>query len=78
MTRLKLLPKRKQFYQPKTHHRVSTLYSSSVQLPTLPNYSNVNTTPNDIIVDNTPANFDTDSPMKVYSETIYPFPPPSF
>ena len=78
MTRFKLFPRRKQFHQPKTNHRTSTLHSSSVQHPTLPNHSNVNTTPNDIIDDNTPVNDDTDSPIKVYSKTNYPFPPPSF
>ena len=51
MTRLELFPKRKQCNQPNTHHRTSTLHSSSVQHPTLHKNSNVNTTPNDIIVD---------------------------
>ena len=80
MTRFKIFPKRKQFHQPKTNQRTSTLHSSSVQHPnpTLPSYSNVNTTPNDIIVDNTTANNDTDNPCKKFSKTNYPFSPPSF
>ena len=78
MTRFKLFPKRKHSHQAKTNHRTSTLHSSSVQPPTLHNYLNVNTTPNDIIVDNTSVNDDTDRPIKVYSKTNYPFPPPSF
>ena len=78
MTTFELFPKRKQFHQPKTNHRTSTLHSSLEEHLILPIYSNVNTTPNDIIVDNTPVNDDTDSPIEVYSETNYPFPPPSF
>ena len=78
MTRFKLLPKRKQFQHPKTNHRISTIRSSSVQQPTLPNYSKVKTTPNDIIVDNNPVKDDTDSPIKVYSKTTYAFSPPIF
>ena len=78
MTRFKIFPKRKHFHRPKINQISSTLYSLSVQHPTLPNFSNVNTTPNDIIVDNIPVNDDTDSPIIVYSKTNYPFTPPSF
>ena len=78
MTRLKLFLERKQFHQPKAHRRTSTLHSSSVQHPTLPIYSNVNPTPNDVIVDNIPVTDDTDNPIKIYSNSIYPFPSPSF
>ena len=80
MTRFKLFPKSKQFHQPKIIQRTSTLHStlhSSLQQhpTTLPNYSSVNTTPNDNIVDNTPV---TDSPIKIHSKTNYSFPPSSF
>ena len=85
MTRFKLFPKRQQLSQPKINYRTSTLPSSPEQHPTLPNYSTANTTqnenlvtPNDNLVNNTPVNDDTDSPIKVYSKTNYPFPPPSF
>ena len=67
MTRLKLFPKRKQPLHCKTNNRTSsTLHSSPVQNPTLPHYSNVSTTPNDYIVDNTPVNIEFDGPVKVY------------
>ena len=78
MTRFKLFPKRKQFHQFNINHRTSSLTSSPVQHPTLPIYSTVNTTPNDNIVDNIPYTDKTDSPIKVYTKTNYPFPPPSF
>ena len=79
MTRLILIPKRKQSLPRKTNHRTSlTLHSLPGQNPNLPNYLNVSTTPNDYIVDNTPVNNEYDSPVKVYSKTTYPFPPPSF
>ena len=78
ITRLKLFPKRKQLHQPKTLYRTSTLHSSSVQHPILPSYSNVNPTPNDVIVENIPVTDDTDSPTKIHSETNDPFAPLSF
>ena len=75
MARLELFPK----HYRKTNHRTSlTLPSSPVQNPTLPNYSNVSTTPNDYTVDNTPVKNEYDSPVKVYSKTDYLVPPPSF
>ena len=74
MTRLKVVPKRKQFQQLNIVQRSSTLLSSPVQRPTLPNDSTVNTTPNYNIDDNIPVNNDTDSPIKVYSKTNYLFP----
>ena len=84
-TRLKFFPKRRQFLQTKINHRTSTLPSSPEQHPTLPNYSTVNNTqndnlvtPTDNLVNNTLVSPDTDSPIKVYSKTNHPFPPPSF
>ena len=64
MTQFKLLPKRKQNLHPKSNHKTSTLHSSPVQNPTLPNYSTVNTTPNEYSLDNTSANNDNESPVK--------------
>ena len=78
MARFKLLPKPKQNLHPNTNHETSTLFSSTVQNPTLPNYSTVNTTPNDYSLDNTPVNSDNESPVKMFSETNYVFAPPSF
>ena len=39
--RIKLVSKRKQSLHPKTNHEILTLHSSIVQIPALPNYSNV-------------------------------------
>ena len=69
MTRFELFLKRKQFHQSKNSDRTSTLHSSPEQNTTLPNYSTVNTSPTDKIVDNTPVTNDTDNPVKVYSKT---------
>ena len=68
------------------------LPSSQEPNPTLPKYSTVTTTQHDEytnqhdklttqidnLVDHTSVNDATDSPIKVYSKTKYPFPPPSF
>ena len=78
MSRFKLLPERKQNLHPKTKHKTSRFHSSTVQNPTLTNYSTVNTTLNDYSLDNTSAINDNDSHVKVYSKTNYPFAPPSF
>ena len=78
IARFKLLPKRPQSLHSKTNYKTSSLHSSTVPNPTLPNYSTDNTTPNDNSLDDTPASNDIDSPVKVYSKTNYPFPPPSF
>ena len=76
MARFKLLPKRKQTLHCEIIYKTSTLHSSTVQNPTLPNHSNFKTTPNDYFLDNTSANNDNDSPVKVYSKTNYLFPQP--
>ena len=85
MTRLKLFPKRRPFLQSKTNHRTSPLPVSQEQHPTLPNYSTASTTqhdnlttPTDNLLINTLVNPVTDTPIKIYSNTNYPFPPPSF
>ena len=85
MTRFNLLPKKRPFLQSKSNHRTSTLAASQEQHPTLTNYSTTNTTqhdnlttPTDNILNNTLVNPDTDTPIKIYSKTNYPFPPPSF
>ena len=68
------------------------LPSSQEQNPTLPYYSTVNatqhdnytnqqdslTTHHDNLDDHTSVKDATDTPIKVYSKTNYPFPPPSF
>ena len=73
----KPLPKRKQYLHYQTNH-ISNLHPPLVQNPPIPNYSNVNTNPDDYHIDNTPVNTDFDSSVKIYSKTNYPFPPPSF
>ena len=85
MTRFKLFPKRRPFLRSKLIPRTSSLPSSQEQHPTLPNYSTTNDTqhdnlhtPTDKLVNNTLVNPDTDSPIKIYSKTKYPFPPPTF
>ena len=71
--------------QPNINYKTSTLPSSPEQHSNLPNYSTANTTQNDNLVttndklvDNTSVNDKTASPIKVYSKTNYPFPPPFF
>ena len=85
MTRFKLFPKRQQLSKPNIKYTTSTLASSPEHHPTLPRNSTANTTQNgnlattnDNLVDNNSVKDDTDSPIKVYSKTNYPFPPPSF
>ena len=85
MTRFELIPKRQQFSQPKINYRTSTLLSSREQHPTPLNYLTANTTQNDNLItqndtlaDHASVNDDTDSPIKVYAKSNYPFPPPSF
>ena len=80
MTRFKLFPKRRPFLQSKTNHRISPLPVSHEQHPTLPNYSTTtstqqdnSTTPTDNFFNNTLDNPVTDTPIKVYSKTNYPF-----
>ena len=78
MTRLELFPKRKHFHTSVTNNKPSVLPPSSEHLPPLPNYSTVNTSSNDNDT-NIPSNIDTDTPVKIYSNTNYPFPQsPSF
>ena len=69
-TRFKVLPKRKHNLHFETNREISSLHSSTVQNPTIPNYSTVNTTPIDNSLDNTSANNNNnnDSPAKVYSK----------
>ena len=76
IARFKLLPKRNP--HSKTNHKFSSLHSSTIQIPTSPNYSTVNKTPNDNSFDITSANNDNDSPLEVYSKTINSSPPPTF
>ena len=61
------------------------LPSSQEENPTLPNYPTTNaiqhdnlTTQHDNLTDNISLKNGTDTPIKVYSKTNYPFPPPSF
>ena len=85
MTRFILFPKRLQFLQSKIIHRTSPLPAPQEQHPTLPNYSTTSDTQHDNLTpltdnlfNNTLVNPDTDTPIKIYSKTNYPFPPPSF
>ena len=85
LNNLKVIPKRQPLSQPIFNCRTSTLPASQEQHPTLPKYSTANTSQpenltsqNDNLVDHTSVNDDTDSPIKVYSKTNYPFPPLSF
>ena len=85
MTQFKLFPKRRQFLQSKINHRPSPLPASQEQHPTLHNYLTTSNTqhdnltpPTDNLLNNTLVNPDTDTPIKIYSKTNYPFPPPSF
>ena len=84
MTQFKLFSKKRLFLQPKINHRTSTLPASQEQHPTYPNSSTTNTTqhdnlttPTDSLLNNTLVNPDTDTPIKIYSKTNYPFPPAS-
>ena len=84
MPKFKLFPKKKHhFFHPKTTLQTSTLPLSSEQHPSLPNYSNKHSHPNDKLatphdtLTNAPVTSKTDTPNKIYSRINYPFPPPS-
>ena len=82
MPKFKLFPKRHHFSHPKTFLQTSTLPFSSEQHPSLPNYSNKHSHPNDNLatphdtLTNAPVTSNTDTPIKIYSRVNYPFPPP--
>ena len=63
---------------PKTNDKTSTPHPLTVQNPTLPNYSIVNTNPNGYPIYNIFVNLDNKSPVKSYSNANCPFTPPSF
>ena len=77
-----LFPQRHHFSHPKITLQTSTLPSSE-QHPSLPNNSNKNSHPNDNLatphdtLTNAPVTSNADTPIKIYSRVIYPFPPPS-
>ena len=83
MSKFKLFPKRHRFSHPKTTFQTSTLPFSSDQHPSLPNYSNTNSHPNDNLstphdaLPNVTVTSNTDTPIKIYSRVNYPFHPPS-
>ena len=83
MPKYKLFPKRHHFCHLKTTLQTSTLPFSSEQHPSLPNYSNKNSHPNDNLatphdtLTNAPVTSSTDTPFKIYPRVNYPFPPPS-
>ena len=83
MSKFKLFPKRHHFSHTKTTFQTSTLPFSSDQQPSLPNYSNTTSHPNDNLatphdtLPNFPVTSNTDTPIKIYSRVNYPFPPPS-
>ena len=82
MPNFKIFPKRHLFSHPKTTLQTSTLPFSSEQHPSLPNYSNKHSHPNDNLatphdtLTNAPVTSKTDTPIKIYSRVNYPFPPP--
>ena len=78
----KLFPKRHHFSHPKTTLQTSTLPFSSDQHPSLPNYSNKHShpdenlaTPHDTLT-NAPVTSNTDTHIKFYTRLNYPFPQP--
>ena len=81
--KFKLFPKRHHFSHPKTTLQTSTLPFSPVRHPSLPNYSNSHSHPNDNLATPhdtltiAPVTSNTDTPIKIYSRVNYPFPPPS-
>ena len=83
MPKYKIFPKRRHFPYPKITLQTSTLPFSSEQHPSLPNYSNKNSHPNDNLatpqytLTMAPVTSITDTPNKIYSRVYYPFPPPS-
>ena len=92
MARLELFPERSPLSQPTINYRTPLLSSSQEQNPPLPNYSTTNaiqhdnypnqhdnlTTRHDNLAYNTSVKNGTETPIKVYSKTNYPFPPPTF
>ena len=76
-------PKKHHFSHLKTTLQTTTLPFSSEQHPSLPNYSNKNSRPNDNLATphdtlvNATVTSNTDTPIKIYSRVNYPFPPPS-
>ena len=83
MSKFKLFPKKHHFSHPKTTLQTSPLPFFSEQRPSLPNYSNKNSHPNDNLdtphdtLTNAPVTSNTDTPIKIYSRVNYPFTPPS-
>ena len=87
LTRLELFTKRPPLSQLTIYYRTSILPSAQEQNPTLPYYSTTNTsqhdnytnqhdnltTQHDNLTDNISVKNGTDTPIKVYSKTIYPF-----
>ena len=80
--KFEIFPKRHHFSQPKITFQPSTLPSSE-QHPSLPNYSTLNSHPNDNLANqhdtiiNTSVTCNTDTSIKIYSRVNYPFRPPS-
>ena len=78
--KFKLFPKRHHFFHPKI---IFQPLPSSEQQPSLPNYSTTNSHPNDNLATqhdtlvNTFVTSNTDTPIKIYSQVNYLFPPPS-
>ena len=78
MPKFKLFPKRPHFSHPKITLQPSTLPSSE-QHPSLPNYSNTNSHPNDNLATQhdtliiTSVTSKTETPIKVFSRVNYPF-----
>ena len=80
MAQFKFFSTRRPFLQSKINHKKCPLPSSPEQHPTLPNYSNTNTTQNDNLAtptdksdNNTLVSPDSDGPIKIYSKTNYFF-----
>ena len=82
LTRFKFLPKRKPYSNSKLHNDQLTSDTSF----TLPHYFCVATNPNDYLLKTTPnypvntssVTYEMDNPVRIYSQTNYSFPLPSF
>ena len=74
MTRFKFLPKRKQH----SNHTPNNTQSKSNTHSSLPHYSSVTTNPYDYPSNTSLVDCEMDTPVRIYSETKYSFPPPSF
>ena len=76
--RFKLFPKRKSSFNQPTNDGNTTDNTSIFPISALPHYLTVNLKPKDYPLNTPSDNYDSESPVKVYSKTNYPFRPPYF